>query len=335
MKKLIIIAVCLCAWTSVWAQKVDWHVDLGVDFDNRECDNVYCENRTEFLTRLQPEIGLKLPGGHRIAGGVAWIQPVGNGWRNYKLCPTVYYEFRNKLFHFAFGMLPRTKMMEEMPKYLMSDSLRRYQPNIRGLVFQYTKPHGYAEVMLDWRQLQSETQREAFNININTRWRFGLWIVGGRLQINHLANVKNPPEDQSVNDDITVNPYAGIDLTAATPLDTLSLEVGPLINLERDRGSDKGWQIPVGAYVNIAAQWKGLGVRQSIYAGKNLYPLYHKLGAELNMGEPYFQSPFYSRTDLYYKFFRIKYVTLELALSFHAAEKSFGFRQMLTAQFHI
>ena len=265
--------LCLCAIASAWSQKFEYGVDFGAFFDNRECDGYYCDNRTEFLTKLQPEIGVSiLNRQHRIMGGVAWIQPVGNGWRDYKLCPTVYYEFRNSVWHFAFGMLPRNKMKEEMPKYLMSDSLSRYQPNIRGLVLQYTKPHGYAEVMLDWRQLQSETQREAFNINFNTKWQFGKIFFGGHLQLNHLACSKNPTTEQYVNDDITVNPFVGVNLSQATPLDTLSFELGPIVNLERNRGTN-GWKTPAGALFNAAAQWKGLGLRQSVFAGKNLYPL--------------------------------------------------------------
>ena len=53
------------------------------------------------------------------------------------------------------------------------------------------------------------------------------------------------------------------------------------------------------------------------------------------MGEPYFQSPIYSRSDLYYKFLFNKYVNLELCLSFHVAQKAFGFRQQLSLNFKI
>ena len=211
-KALTLLLAVMATLAADAQQKLTWSVDFGTVFENREGDNYYSPDQTIFFTRLSPEVGLSmLDGMHNIAGGVSWIQPVGNGWRDYKLCPTLYYSYKSPTWRLAVGMLPRTMLLEEMHTVLLSDSMRYRQPNIRGVLLQYVKPKGFFELSLDWRSLQTDTQREAFNVNLNGRWNpCGALLVGGRVQLNHLAKSSSNYEDQGVNDDIKVNPYVGL-----------------------------------------------------------------------------------------------------------------------------
>ena len=335
----ILLCLALCA-TAVSAQKLLWGVDFNAIFENREGDGAYSENQTIIFTRLTPTIGIDVMDGmHQIRGGVAWNQPMGNGWRGYKLCPTLYYSFhsRNSKFNLHIGMLPRTLLAENAPKFIWCDSINYQQPNIRGLLFQYVRPAGYMELALDWRQLQTETQREAFNVNINSRWHPGhqrIVSIGEFAQINHLAKQKNAPEDQFVNDDISFNPYVAVNLSHITPLDSLSFRVGAAVQLERARQLDK-WQNAAGFLTEICAEWKWIGLRETLYAGQNLMPLYPYLGSQLNMGDPQYQSTFYSRTDLYAHVFANQFVDLEAGLNFHVTAHNFDFWQRIAVHFYI
>lgn len=322
------------------AQKpqLTWSVDLGSVFENREGDNYYSPDQTIFLTRLSPEVGLKvLDGAHRIAGGVSWIQPGGNGWRDYKLCPTLYYAYKSPSWRLAVGMLPRTMLIEELHTVLLSDSLRYRQPNIRGVLLQYVKPKGHFEVALDWRSLQTDSQREAFNVNFAGRCNpTGALLVGGRVQINHLAKSLSDYDDQGVNDDITVNPYVGLNLSHRTALlDSLEITAGPIINLERDRRYDHAWRTPAGVLVDAVAEWRIFGIKETFFAGKNLYPLYPRYGALLNMGDPNYQARLYSRTNVYARIFSNEYVDFEASLDFHYTKEAFAFWQRIALRVYI
>ncbi len=338
MRKFSLILLAFCfALASGMAQQLTWSVDFSSVLDNREGDS--SNDQTIFFTRLAPEIGVVLPGGeHRISGGVVWNQPVGNGWHDYKLCPTLYYRYSKDAWRVNFGMFSRNYLMEQAPKYLWSDSIAYQQPNVRGVLMQYVKPRGYVELMLDWRQLQSETQREAFNACLNTRYAFGergVLQIGERLQYNHLAKQKNAPEDQGVNDDFMFNPWVGLDLSKATSLDSLSLRAGAVVSMQRCRADGEGWRNAAGVLVEAGAQWRWLGVRETFYAGGNLMPLYIKYGAELNMGSPYYQAKTYSRTDVYAHIVSNRYVDFEAAVNVHVTKDIVALWQQLSLRVYI
>lgn len=319
------------------AQELEWSVDFASVLDNREGDS--SNDQTIAFTRLAPEIGVSLlDGTHAIRGGVAWDQPIGNGWRDYRLNPTLYYSYRGAQWRAHIGMLPRRHMMEQAPKFLWSDSIAYQQPNIRGFLVQYVRENGYVEFLLDWRQLQTETQREAFNAMVNSRYGFGkdnMLYVGEWLQYNHLAKQKNAPEGQGVNDDFMVNPFVGIDLSRQqTALDSLDIRMGALIGMQRCR-MDHRWHKPVGFLAQITAEWRRFGLRETLYVGSNQMPLYSRFGAELNMGSPYYQSKAYSRTDVYGHLISNRYVDLTLALNFHVNKDVFAFWQQLSLRVFI
>lgn len=312
------------------AQGLTWSVDVNTVFDNREGDTFYSGNGTIFQTNVSPEVGLTFLGGmHKIAGGVTWVQPCGNDWKDHKASAMVYYRYATPELRMNFGVFPRSQYIKPLPKYLLSDSMAYNRPNVRGLLIQYVKPRGYAELSLDWRSQQSKTNREAFNINFNGEWNpRGVMLLGGHAQINHLAKRKNAPEGEGVNDDIMINPYIGVNLSQTTCLDSLVINAGALVSLQRSRAIG-GWQNRAGVLVNAIAEKKRISVEETFFAGKGVMPMYPLFGTLLNMGDPYFQAPLYSRTDVNFHFIRNRFVNLEASLVFHVTEEAFGFWQQL------
>ena len=64
--------------------------------------------------------------------------------------------------------------------------------------------------------------------------------------MNHLARSKNATEGQSVTDDMVAHPYVGLNLTRfVSPLDSLTIQCGYLLSLERNRGIGT-WHHPQG-----------------------------------------------------------------------------------------
>ena len=328
-KRVYILFALLVCVSSLVAQGVTWSVDLNTIFDNREGDKYYSGNGTIFLARISPEVGLSLLDSHKIAAGVSWIQPCGDDWKRHKLKPMLYYRYDGGEWRTSVGVFPRSQFISELPTFLLNDSIAYTEPNVRGLLIQYVKPHGHAELSLDWRSQQSETKREAFNINFNTEWNSrGVLIVGGYAQLNHLAKRKNAPVGEGVNDDIMVNPYIGVNLSKKTALDTLAVKAGALVSLQRDRMVGK-WEKRAGLLVNAVVGKKWVSVKETFFAGKGVMPLYQSYGTLLNMGDPYFQAPLYSRTDVNFHFIRNRFVNLEASLVFHYTKEAFGFWQQL------
>jgi len=327
----------LCAFpASVFSIEPTWSIDLGSVFDNREGDDKMYDDKTFFLVTFAPEIGLRFTPHDRIAGGAVWTQPLENGVKNSKIVPTLYYRHESDSWKFSMGMFPRTQLKEPLPGFLWCDSLAYFQKNIRGALVQYTHTNGFFDAYLDWRQHQTETKREAFNVAFHGEWRPNnkAFLMGAHLLMNHFAKTKHPSDDESIVDNFLANPFVGVDLSKKTFLDSLVIKTGALLTIERYREYN-GWKTPGGFWLDTTFEWRFLGLKNSLYAGGELFPLYSKFGTILYQGESYYRSSFYNRTDIYAKIIRNKYMELEAQLNFNFAKNNFMFYQRLILEIHL
>lgn len=321
------------------AQEVEWSVDASVLINNREGgeDNA-TPDQTFIFTRLASEVGISLmEGAHVLKGGAVWYQPMIDNMDGYKLLPTLYYRYNDDRngWHVTVGMLPRSLMVKRAPRYLWSDSLNYCQPNIRGIMAQLVKPAGYSELLVDWRQMQTERQREAFTIMANTEWRVtGPFGLGGHLQYSHLAMRRRIHDGtEHVNDDIIINPMASLDLSHKTVLDSLRVSAGAIIAMQRDRSTDQ-WNRPAGFIATATARWRWLQIDETFYTGQRLMPLYAKFGSQLVQGDPYYNNKTYSRTDLIFHIVSNRFVDLTGSLVLHATDRNTGFWQQVACRFY-
>ena len=286
---------------------------MGSVFDNREGDTKYTKAETFFFITLAPEVGLKITEQDRIAGGCNWTQPLENKFGKVK--PTIYYRHDGEKWKFSMGLFPRTQLREPLPGFLWCDSLK-----------------GFFDAYIDWRGLQSETTREAFNIMFHgeVRPKNPHFLVGAQVLMNHFAKSKNASDDQHVVDNFLVNPYVGVDYSRSTVLDSLVVKLGVLQTIERNRAQDK-WDCPGGLWLDGTFEWKMLGAKNSLYLGRRgLLPIYGEFGSLLYQGEPFYQSKFYDRLDLYGHVYRNKFIDVQAQLNFNFAKGSFIFYQRLT-----
>lgn len=337
MKRLLIFwFISLSTFFSILAVEPTWRIDLGSVFDNREGDDKMYEDKTFFLITLAPEIGLRLGKTDRIAGGAVWTQPLENGVKDSRIIPTLYYRHDGEKWKFSMGLFPMTQLMEPLQGFLWADSLAYFQRNLRGALVQYQQPTGFFEAYIDWRAHQTDTRREAFNIMAHGQWRpkTGLVIGGLRALMNHFAKTRHADDSQSIVDNFLINPYLGIDLSKKTVLDSLQIRAGALLTVERFREYD-GWKTPGGLWIDATFEWKFLGLRNSLYTGGKLFPLYSRFGTLLYQGESYYQSDFYDRADIYAKVYKTKAVDLEAQLNFNFARSNFMFYQRLILNINI
>ena len=337
-KWLLAILTLLLTIPSLDAQEVEWSVDASVLLNNREGGEDYTTpDQTFFFTRLAPEVGFSMMDGtHVFKAGAVWYQPMIDDLSGYKVLPTLYYRYNgDNGWHMTVGLMPRSLMVERMPRYLWSDSLNYLQPNIRGVMAQYIKPEGYAEIAVDWRQLQTDHKREAFTVFFNADWRLaGPLRLGGHVQYSHLAMSKLDAENQHVNDDLVINPMLSLNLSHRTALDSLRLSAGAIIAMERDRGINK-WEHPAGFLATAIARWRWLELDETFYTGQGIMPLHAKFGSLLYQGDPYFNYKTYSRTDLVFHIVNNSFVDLTGSLTFHANNKTTGFWQQIACRFYI
>lgn len=335
---LLIVSLIMYSLSTLSAQQFEWSVDFNSVFDNREGDRKMTDTRTFFHTQLSPEVGVSMLNGmHRIMGGVVWTQPVGAEWYGQRVSPTLYYRYKGTIgWSIAMGMFPRTLMHRQLPNYIWNDSINYKQRNIRGFMATYEASDGYFEAIVDWRSIQSETRREAFNIFAHGEWmRPGsLFLAGGVAMMNHLAFSKNSTPDQHLVDNFIINPYIGLDFTDRVALDSLSLRAGTLSSINRNRAVGH-WKMATGAWIDFTMSWRWLGLHNTTYIGKKLFPFYSELGPLLDQGEPYYRSDWYNRASFYGTIINNGFVNLQASLDFNLAHDNFTFYQRLIVRVYI
>ncbi|MDO4524157.1 MAG: hypothetical protein Q4B61_02370 [Bacteroidales bacterium] len=287
---------------------------------------------------------------HKLVAGTHYIQPIGIGYKENKFVPTAYYTFSHKVvkevkrdssvlridgtntpdfkvWSVSFGMIPR-RLSYRLPEILWSDSMDYYNPNIRGILLQCTKNNlAFHEISLDWRSLQSADQREAFNVNYNVRKYFHRYLrgispffIGGNVQLNHLAKRNPAPEGEGVNDDMFAYPYIGWDFSNKTVFDRFIIKAGYAVSFDRCRAIGD-WEVDGGLLADLHLLWKKIGIIETLYAGNKQFPLYPMYGSLLNMGDPHYQSSFYSLTSIYSPIVHNRHVSFGAFLDFHVTKE--------------
>lgn len=315
-----------------------YNVDFSTYFDNREYRGPYQSPRTLFAFRLSPEVGVGLTdalgGKHRLMAGVHYTQPLGAGWNQVRFSPTAYYDYDYRGFSVALGSIPFVHRMEALPEWLQYDSIAYARPNIQGALMSYASKWGFAEFMCDWRGMQLPEQREMFRLVLNGEFQWKYLLLGGYFTLNHKANYAPPTPREGVCDDIFLQPRVGVNLAHFLPLDSFTLRVGYILGVQNHREAHL-YARPQGLLVEVYANWRFLGLRNILYYGDNLMPYYAIYGADLHQGDPFFQAPFYNRTDLFAYLYRNNFVNCYFSWNLHYDGNNLQHQQQLLLTFSL
>ena len=334
---LITEAVFLCAHSQTKVSFA-YDTDFLLYFDNREYDGTPGQrSQTIFGVRLAPEIGVKIADSteavHKLMAGVSYNQPFGASWGKITVKPTIYYRIETKGFDINLGFVPYKYLKETLPEYILSDTISYYNSNLQGALFQYESKYGFASLMADWRGMYSYETREAFRVIATGQYKYKGLQIGGYAMLNHLANSE---QEFGVYDDIMLNPYVGFNIAEyIQPIDSFNIRIGYIGGFQRERSTETSY-FTHAVNAELFFRWRFLGLKQSVYYGNSLYPLYEKQKTTLNMGDPWYNSKLYSRTDLFVYLYNNRFVNCYFSLNLHLNETGkINFQQQLIAQFNL
>ena len=337
LQKLKILTLLTLISCAINAQKFVYDIDFLTFFDNRESRIPSYPSKTLFGVRLSPEIGVELSdstyGNHKLMAGASYTQPFGSQWTDIKIHPTIYYRYRQQGFDLSLGFVPWRNIRTSLPDYLFSDSLRYFSPNIQGVHFGYSSRHGFAEFICDWRGMQSPETREAFRLLLTGEYHHQWLFAGGNAQLNHLASRLNAYD--GVCDDITAQPFVGVNFSQLTPLDTLALRTSYILSYQRERRTNTLY-IAHGFLAELSLKWRFLAVENNLYIGNPLMPLYPQYGPQLNQGETFYQHPIYNKTEFSVYILQRPFATLQFSWNLHYVPNlPLAHQQLLIAQINI
>ena len=289
---IIALSLSLCCSHNLplMAQRIGGGFDMYNFIDNSEGDDTYRKPVTYAGTRFTPTLSFATNDSlHRVVGGYNFLFEYGKKTLS-KGDIEIYYQFKNENLRILFGSFPRRLMHEQMPDYLICDSIKYFRPEMTGVDFLYTTRNGHVEVFLDWTKKRSATDREQFMLGASSRFRFNKFQMGIDGHMYHYALEEGENcKGHAIHDIITTHPYVGMLLGNATETVIADLRGGILLHYWGDSftrsqfysRTDVGYNILQHKNVNLDTKLtfnftdKGMQWHQMLTLRFNLNEEYH------------------------------------------------------------
>lgn len=296
------------------AGKAQQNVDInftGLGFlDNREYKAFTDRSRTYSGTRLALDFGLNLDSLNHFIVGANAIHEFGAKPYFLKVDPVAYYEFKSRNWLFNAGMFPRNGLLSDYPRAILNDTISYFRPNVEGLFTRYRGTHGQVNLWIDWVSRQTVTDREQFLFGTAGKYLpavNGAFYLSYYFMLLHDAGPAVPIPNDRIRDNGALQLRAGYNFGKRTALDSLTIEAGGMMSLERTRGIS-GWQKPLGLVVSLYAGYRRFALRDEFYKGA---------GSRISYGDAYYEKNTYNRLDLIYTPFLFRHIKGQFIFSFH------------------
>ena len=312
IRKLYLITfLFLFAGTATLAQTVDVKFN-GLGFlDNREYKDFVERSHTYSGTRLALNFGLNLDSLNHFIVGANGIHEFGAKPYFLNVDPVAYYSYTGKNWLFNAGEFPRAGLIDDYPRALLNDTLMYYRPNVQGLLARYHNEHFTETGWIDWLSRQTNTDREQFLFGFSGKYRpsaTGIFYVTHYFLLMHNAGAAIPIPDDHIQDNGGAQVRLGLDFThKQTVFDSLSVEAGGMISLERTRGVDN-LQTPKGFIASVYLSYKRFALFDEYYNGQ---------GSHIDYGDSFYEKKFYNRLDLVYTPLLFKGIKGQFVFSVH------------------
>lgn len=325
IRLLLTFAVLCTAFNNIYAQELEGNLNFHGFADNREYARSKRFSETIFGLRVTPSVGLLIDSAHRIRLGVNVMHEFGSPKFSNKADIVAYYQYLKKNWNFYMGAFPREGLISDFPRAIMNDTLNYYRPNVEGMLVKYENENWKQVIFIDWTSRQTATARENFIFGFSGRYKKDAFFVSHYAMMLHNAGPGIPIPDDHIQDNGAAMVKAGVDLSHKTFLDSLTISAGGMMSFERTR-TQGGWQTPKGLVVDLSMEYHRFGITNFFYKGE---------GHHLIMGDKFYTSKTYNRTDLTWRPIIYKNLEGKLALSFHFvdgvidSQQAFGLRYNL------
>lgn len=304
------ILVGLVAINSAFAQNVDINVNHFGFLDNREYKSMADRSFTVFGNQASLDLGVQLDEVNNFRLGAIATQEFAAKPAIVKVVPIIYYNYHQKNWLLNLGTFSRQGLVDKFPRAILNDTLNYYRPLMMGMLAQYRGKHGHQSVWIDWVSRKVGLDREQFLFGCSGTFKpaaDGPLYISNYFVMLHDASAEISSPSDHVNDNGAVQLNIGLDLSRKTFLDSLTIDVGGMMSLERARGIS-GWNLPKGVVANLFLGWKRFSLADNFYCGE---------GSNIRYGDSFYNRRIYNRVDLSWTAIRYGAVQGRFVFSFH------------------
>jgi hypothetical protein len=325
MPQKIVLFLTFVFWSlQSFAQEAGFNIDFLGYADNREYKLPYTTPKTIFGTRISPDLYFKMGKNHTVHGGIHIGQDFGEQEHDNPIIrPIIYYNYRNTHFDFSIGHIPRYDIMKNTPRAILSDTLFYYRPNIEGMVLAYKNSNFNQKLFIDWTSKQSETDREQFFVGMNGKIKLGDFYFSDDIVMWHNALSSNDSIEQHIQDNGTAMFKLGADLSHKTIMDSLTVDAGVLIGMDRIR-SEYDFRFPKGLIASIYMAYRKFSLENTFYSGQSQNTPY---------ADSYYRSKTYNRLDLGWSPFKSPHIEGIFKIALHFTPGEIANQQTFTLRY--
>jgi len=304
-------------------QEVGTKIDFFGYADNREYKAPYTIDKTFFGVIFLPQLYIKLDRNHQLVGGLHYNQDFGiNSENKNKVNPIAYYNYNSERIDFGIGFIPRHEKLKNVPLVVLADTLLYDRPNLEGIFFNYHTSKISQSIYIDWLSKQGSENRERFIAGISGHYKFGkgYFANDGTLYHNALTNVEDPATH--IQDNAALVLRLGLDFSASTALDSLTIDAGTVLGYDRVRTE---YNTNSKAFINnIHLGYKKVFLHNTLYLGDVI---------NLPNGDSFYHRNKYNRLDLGWIPFKSKNIDGKFTASFHFHKDGMDNQQAFTLRY--
>lgn len=369
---------------------LDYDLDFKYDLHNMEFSaskGAYLPSRTIHTVLLNPSAGLRFIQSetlsHRFMLGIDIAKNMGENpvrdaifdmdeaspsLENTRLFRelTLYYRAQALLGRGIFtayaGVFPRRFMQGDYSDSIFSEEYEILDRNLDGLMLQYRTERLNAELGCDWMGMFGTDRREKFQIFSAGEYRMIPWLSAGwDASVYHFACSSSAGVVAYNN---MLDAYLRFDLAGATGLDEFSVKtaVKGIYQYTQNGGKLFDMTLAMGAESVQKVKYRAWGLRNTVYAGPDMMPLYDKLyslndrvtsrpteiiykayAQDLYTGSPFYHTghgniSLYDCLELFFQPHISSCLDLRVAVDFHFSSEQYiyaGTRQKISLLFNL
>ncbi len=317
-KNIFFVLILLFSTHLAKAQFWEWDVTVNTFADNREYFSEYNHAQTILAGRLDLEAGLKVDSFNRLRAGIDYLHEYGSPNRADQYNLRLYFSHSKPQSKIFLGIFPRQNKLD-YPLAMLTDTLTYFRPLMEGGWGELSGEWGYQRFWIDWTSRQTDTIRETFLFGFSGRFQLNAFYLEHHFLMHHFAGAAKPVPDDHIRDNGGLHTALGTNLSRLSLLDSLCLQAGLLMGIDRTRGIGQ-WNYPKGLLAEFYAKYRRFGLRNTYYHGK---------AQDLMWGDLFYTADKYNRLDLFVIPVISNFVDNHVQFSMHFIDGEVNFSQQI------
>ncbi|MBK5195058.1 MAG: hypothetical protein JJE08_03365 [Proteiniphilum sp.] len=332
--RFLCFVVIVYSFTALQAQEYHWRVGMDYFFDNMEYKNSsFADARTLQGIWLKPLGAITWDSTHTIYAGVDMLKMPGMKHAVDKVEMIVYYQYETDKVLFRAGAFPRRDALSNYSDFFFRDSVNHFMPLMQGLFWQVGKGGNFFNAWMDWTGYSTAETRESFFLGFSGKATKGLFFADFQSTLFHFAGTYPNNGLYGVSEQIQGIASVGMALASGNHFRGMA-SAGIFAGLERDRKADLSYR-PVGFVARANADYMGIGIENTFYAGDPRMRLYSEQGSDLYWGTPFLQGRSYLQSKWFIRLLDSDRVTAQMNFNLHFTEGELLFQQTLSVALSI